>query len=70
MGTPIMMENVKVDLDKLALMFNEKPDDEVVLVEVHVLKRDAEGRVHRQSITIDYDSEDDYQWSTSSRMIG
>ena len=59
-----------MNLDKLALMFNEKPDDEVVLVEVHVLKKDAEGRVHRQSITIDYDGEDDYQWSTSNRMIG
>ena len=59
-----------MDLDKLAMMFDDKEGDNVVLVEVHILKRDAEGRVHRKSITIDYDSEDDYQWSTTSRLIG
>ena len=59
-----------MDLDKLAVMFDEKEGDDVVLVEVHILKRDAEGRVHRNSIVIDYDSEDDYQWSTTSRLIG
>lgn len=59
-----------MDLDKLALMFDEKDDDHVVLVEVHILKKDSEGRVHRKSIVIDYDNDDDYQWSTSSRLIG
>ena len=59
-----------MDLDKLAMMFDDKEGDNVVLVEVHILKRDAEGRVHRKSIMIDYDGEDDYQWSTTSRLIG
>jgi len=59
-----------MDLDKLAMMFDDKKGDEVVLVEVHILKKDSEGRVHRKSIVIDYDSEDDYQWSTTSRLIG
>lgn len=59
-----------MDLDQLALMFDEKDGDDVVLVEVHILKKDSHGRVHRKSVVIDYDSEDDYQWSTTSRLIG
>ena len=59
-----------MDLDKLAMMMNEKEGDQPVLVEVHILKRDSEGRIHRTSVTIDYDDDDDYQWSTSSKLIG
>jgi hypothetical protein len=59
-----------MDLDQLALMFDEKEDDEIVLVEIHILKKDSQGRVHRKTVVIDYDDEDDYQWSTTSRMIG
>lgn len=59
-----------MDLDQLALMFDEKDGDDVVLVEVHILKKDSHGRVHRKSVVIDYDGEDDYQWSTTSRLIG
>jgi len=59
-----------MDLDQLALMFDEKDGDDIVLVEVHILKKDSHGRVHRKTVVIDYDSEDDYQWSTTSRLIG
>jgi hypothetical protein len=59
-----------MDLDQLALMFDEKENDEIVLVEIHILKKDSQGRVHRKTVVIDYDDEDDYQWSTTSRMIG
>ena len=59
-----------MDLDKLALMFDEDDNDGIVLVEVHILKKDTEGRVVRKTIVIDYDNDNDYQWSTSSRMIG
>jgi len=59
-----------MDLDQLALMFDEKEADEIVLVEIHILKKDSQGRVHRKTVVIDYDDENDYQWSTTSRMIG
>lgn len=58
-----------MDLDELAKIIDKETED-VLLAEIHIITRDDNGRIFRKTVTIDYADEDDYQWSTSTKMLG